>query len=155
MKTNKTINTLETALKIKEAIEHFKNLRKIESENIMMLKKLGIDNTKNIHQHYIYYKCIERLEQRYFKCIESVRLAANANKAADKLINWGFTVDDYTETDICFRLDDYSVSVEIDDVLYFNKLDAFLKLADFTYYSCCGEILDTDYMLCPSCGEHC
>lgn len=150
-----TIEILETAVKIQEGIDHFKNLRKIETENIMMLKKLGIDKTKNIHQHYIYSRCIERLEQRYFKCIEPMRLAANANKACEKLINWGFTVDDYNNTDISFQLDDYSVSVEIEDVLYFNKLNTFLKLADFTYYSCCGEILDTDYMICPSCGEHC
>ena len=28
-----------------------------------------------------------------------------------------------------------------------------LSAADF--YSCCGDILDKDLMMCPSCKEHC
>lgn len=24
-----------------------------------------------------------------------------------------------------------------------------------TFYSCCGDILDKDIMMCPSCKEHC
>ena len=23
------------------------------------------------------------------------------------------------------------------------------------YYSCCGDVLDKDYMMCPTCYEHC
>lgn len=36
-----------------------------------------------------------------------------------------------------------------------NIKDILMETAETTTYSCCGDELDSDIMICPSCGEHC
>lgn len=43
--------------------------------------------------------------------------------------------------------------------IYDNEFEVGDTLEDITYaatlYSCCGDILDKDLMICPTCKEHC
>lgn len=47
---------------------------------------------------------------------------------------------DYITIETCF----------IDETTTFDQLYLYQ-----CYVSCCGDILDADYMICPTCGEHC
>ena len=55
--------------------------------------------------------------------------------------------------DISFEYDDYYRGIEISDEDINNySFDDIVKEADM--YSCCGDVLDEDIMMCPSCKEH-
>lgn len=65
----------------------------------------------------------------------------------------------------------FNVTDVVEDGCYFEApdcCDAYIQFEDFQvgdtpseicssseYYSCCGDILDKDYMMCPTCYEHC
>ena len=76
----------------------------------------------------------------------------NTNKIA--YIESLFTVTDITDTSICFEAPDCSSA----EILFtdFEIGDSAKNICGAaTYYSCCGDRLDRDYMICPSCFEHC
>ena len=41
------------------------------------------------------------------------------------------------------------------DVEFDIKDTAQAILSATAFYSCCGDVLDKDYMICPTCKEHC
>ena len=49
--------------------------------------------------------------------------------------------------------DDYDYGIDFEDFNIGDNLSTIEKHSDI--YSCCGDILDKDYMICPSCKEHC
>jgi len=48
------------------------------------------------------------------------------------------------DNDSTIMADDFEVGDTIGDILSVSE-----------FYSCCGDILDKDLMICPSCKEHC
>jgi hypothetical protein len=48
---------------------------------------------------------------------------------------------------------DLPCSIDFDDFEIGDTAETIYRRA--TKYSCCGDELDDDYMICPSCGEHC
>jgi hypothetical protein len=55
----------------------------------------------------------------------------------------------------CFAYfeDDYSYEIDLDDFDITDEIQKIYQKADI--YSCCGDILDRDIMMCPTCKEHC
>jgi hypothetical protein len=75
------------------------------------------------------------------------------------LISLGVEIQDYNlETTSHYPAyvsytNDYDYTIEFDD---FNIGDTLSEIEQYSeMYSCCGDILDKDYMICPSCKEHC
>jgi hypothetical protein len=68
----------------------------------------------------------------------------------------GLTVESFTmQNGECFAYfsDDYDYEISTDDFEVGTPLSKICDAADM--YSCCGDILDKDYMICPTCKEHC
>ena len=64
----------------------------------------------------------------------------------------GFDVEDYDNTTVLV-LDDYNSEIHLSD---FEIGDSFENIQNgATWFSCCGDELDKDFMICPSCREHC
>ena len=80
------------------------------------------------------------------------------NQKANYLASFGFTNIEIIEVngyDTEYNFDDdgrpcaiFEREFEIGDTV-----GDILRAADF--YSCCGDVLDKDYMICPTCKEHC
>lgn len=75
------------------------------------------------------------------------------------LISLGVEIQDYSLEDskhtkayVSFT-NDYDYTTEFDDFNIGDSLSEIERYSDI--YSCCGDILDTDYMICPTCKEHC
>ena len=49
--------------------------------------------------------------------------------------------------------DDYDYEISTNDFEIGDSLKEIYNASDI--YSCCGDILDRDYMICPTCKEHC
>lgn len=62
------------------------------------------------------------------------------------------TVDGY-DTEYHFTDDNMNCSIYEDQFEIGDSVSEILRAA--TFYSCCGDPLDKDYMICPSCREHC
>ena len=75
----------------------------------------------------------------------------------DYLESLGFDIQSYDigEQSYATFTDKDSVDFEIslDDFEVGNPMYMIYQKAD--QFSCCGDILDKDYMICPSCKEHC
>ena len=68
----------------------------------------------------------------------------------------GLTVESFTLNSgkcIANWSNDYDYEIDTDDFEISDTLQEIETYADV--YSCCGDILDKDYMICPSCKEHC
>jgi hypothetical protein len=70
----------------------------------------------------------------------------------------GIEVHDYdtkglpTDT-VAFSTSEGDFDIEFD---CFDIGDTLVKICYVAnQYSCCGDILDPDYMICPTCKEHC
>lgn len=61
-------------------------------------------------------------------------------------------VDGY-DTEYHFTDDNMNCSIYEDQFEVGDSVSEILRAA--TFYSCCGDELDKDYMICPSCKEHC
>jgi hypothetical protein len=77
----------------------------------------------------------------------------------DYIISLGVDIEDYSleSTQHCpayvVFTDDYSYSIDMDD---FNIGDSLVEIESYAdAMSCCGDVLDRDYMICPTCKEHC
>ena len=77
-----------------------------------------------------------------------------ADLAAAHLENLGFTgVDIVSDTTIAFDGEYVGSEIDIDDIEYTDTAADIERKA--TYFSCCGDELDRDFMICRTCGEHC
>jgi len=47
---------------------------------------------------------------------------------------------------------DYDYEIEFDDFEVGDTVQLIVSRANTI--SCCGDIVDTDYMMCPACSEH-
>jgi hypothetical protein len=54
---------------------------------------------------------------------------------------------------MCDITGDYDYEIEFDEFEIGDTASSIENAANI--YSCCGDILDKDYMICPSCKEHC
>jgi len=69
------------------------------------------------------------------------------------LISLGFQIEDSTDDAVEFDYDGYQCII---DFAEFDTDDAVTKIFNrANMYSCCGDILDRDIMMCPTCHEHC
>ena len=79
-------------------------------------------------------------------------------KKAEYLESLGFTEVDFIEVDgydTEFHFEWYGrpCSIYEDEFEIGDSVSQIMSAA--TFYSCCGDPLDKDYMICPSCREHC
>jgi hypothetical protein len=58
---------------------------------------------------------------------------------------------DYDHNYVQFE-EDYMCTISFDDFEIGDNLSEIIENSD--YYSCCGDILDKDFMMCPTCYEH-
>jgi hypothetical protein len=69
----------------------------------------------------------------------------------------GFEVQDYDDQglpgDTIFFSGDYDYEIEFDGFEIGDTSESICNSANI--YSCCGDILDKDWMICPTCKEHC
>ena len=81
--------------------------------------------------------------------------------SSEDLTTWleekGATVDQVSYGDghycLSFEYDDYDRYIEIkDEDIEEYSFEDIVEEADM--YSCCGDVLDQDRMMCPSCKEH-
>lgn len=56
-------------------------------------------------------------------------------------------------TEYWFESGDMSCSIYADEFEIGDSVSQIMRAAE--YYSCCGDLLDKDSMMCPSCREHC
>jgi len=83
------------------------------------------------------------------------------NKFKEKinyLASLGFTNIEVIEVygyDTEYHFEDDGMNRSIFDCEFDIKDTAPAILSVTTFYSCCGDILDKDYMICPTCKEHC
>ena len=64
----------------------------------------------------------------------------------------GFTDVEDNGDNISFE-GEYSMSIDIAEISLLDSYTDIVRKAD--KYSCCGDVLDEDYMICPTCKEHC
>ena len=80
------------------------------------------------------------------------------NERKSYLESLGFTevecveVEGY-DTEFHFESDGIPCSIFEDEFQVGDTLSEILRAASF--HSCCGDILDKDLMICPTCREHC
>ena len=55
-------------------------------------------------------------------------------------------------TDVEFTANGYDYGISFNDFQIGDSLETICQNADL--YSCCGDIVDQDLMMCPSCKEH-
>jgi hypothetical protein len=68
----------------------------------------------------------------------------------------GLTAESFTLSNgecIISITDDYDYEISTDEFEVGDSVQEILQRADM--FSCCGDILDKDYMMCPTCKEHC
>jgi len=63
----------------------------------------------------------------------------------------GFTDVEDNGDNISFE-GEYQMSIDVDDIKLTYTYADIERIAD--KYSCCGDILDDDIMICPTCKEH-
>lgn len=74
----------------------------------------------------------------------------NQNKV-QYLESLGFKVEGQYQDIISFS-GDYNYDISTEDFEIGDTVNQIVKNADII--SCCGDIVDQDYMMCPSCKEH-
>ena len=57
------------------------------------------------------------------------------------------------DTEFNFESDGMSCSIYEDEFEIGDSVSQIMSAAEF--YSCCGDPMDKDSMMCPSCKEHC
>jgi hypothetical protein len=83
-------------------------------------------------------------------------IQTNRQKVA-YLESLGYEIQDYDDkglpnSTISFT-GDYDYEIEFDEFEIGDSESSIESTANI--YSCCGDILDKDYMICPTCHEHC
>jgi hypothetical protein len=82
-----------------------------------------------------------------------MQLSEENKKKLEHLESFNVTIEDYNEKSVSFT-DDYSYDIEFDDFEISDTLEQIIRWSTILS-PCCGEVLDTDWMICPSCKEHC
>ena len=59
----------------------------------------------------------------------------------------------YKDNAVVNFTDDYDYELSLDEFEIGDPAHSIYQRAEM--YSCCGDVLDKDYMICPSCKEHC
>ena len=80
------------------------------------------------------------------------------NQKVNYLASLGFTNIEVIEVygyDTEYHFTNDGEQCSIFDVEFDIKDTAQAILSAAAFYSCCGDILDKDYMICPTCKEHC
>jgi len=77
----------------------------------------------------------------------------NNQLKVDYLNSIGMKVEDFDKTNVSFDTGDYSADIEFDEFEIGDSFETIFNRSNI--YSCCGDILDKDYMMCPTCYEHC
>jgi hypothetical protein len=73
-------------------------------------------------------------------------------KKIEYLQSIGLKVEWNDDETVAFE-SDYSSDIRFDEFEIGDSAEDICNRANI--YSCCGDILDRDWMLCPSCREHC
>lgn len=55
---------------------------------------------------------------------------------------------------IFFKYDGNYYEISEDEISIGDSINSIISSSQ-AYSSCCGEILNTDWMICPECKEHC
>lgn len=74
-------------------------------------------------------------------------------KKIKHLESLGFSIEGFSHEDVAFEIDGYFADIDFDQFEVGDSYDTIYNRSNL--YSCCGDILDRDYMICPSCKEHC
>jgi len=64
----------------------------------------------------------------------------------------GAEIEDFDNLEVGFKVDGYYYGIAFNDFEISDRLETICRSADL--YSCCGDIVDQDWMMCPSCKEH-
>ena len=64
----------------------------------------------------------------------------------------GILIDDEYNGIVGFNLD-YQYELDLENIEIGDSIDDIIKVSRML--SCCGNYLDEDIMLCPTCHEHC
>ena len=64
----------------------------------------------------------------------------------------GAEIHDSFGTEVLFTANGYDYGISFSDFEIGDSLETICQNADL--YSCCGDIVDQDWMMCPSCKEH-
>jgi len=68
----------------------------------------------------------------------------------------GLTTESFTISNgecFIYITDDYDYEISTEDFEVGDSIQQIFSRADI--YSCCGDVLDKDIMVCPTCKEHC
>lgn len=76
-----------------------------------------------------------------------------AEYAAEIIKSLGLVVDDHNDEQVFFNMDGYDCAIDVSEVESEMTIDQLHRRCEM--YSCCGDVLDKDRMLCPTCKEHC
>lgn len=71
----------------------------------------------------------------------------------DFLESLGADIQGSDNQTVSFSTTEGDFECEFDELEIGDTLADIQKRSD--QYSCCGDILDSDYMICPTCKEHC
>jgi len=80
---------------------------------------------------------------------------ADNYQKTDYLKTLGASIQERSQYDVSFmdKCNDYEYVIQFSDFELNDTLEEIKNRADI--YSCCGDILDRDLMICPTCKEHC
>ncbi len=90
---------------------------------------------------------------------QTISIQGPSQEQKDKLQyleSLGLSVESFSlKNGICIASfsDDYDYEIDLDEFEMFEEKHKIFQKADI--YSCCGDILDRDFMMCPTCKEHC
>jgi len=83
-------------------------------------------------------------------------IQTNRQKVA-YLESLGYEIQDYCDKGLAdstvYFSGDYDYEISFDEFEIGDTASSIENTANI--YSCCGDILDKDYMMCPTCHEHC
>jgi hypothetical protein len=71
----------------------------------------------------------------------------------DYLNSIGLKVEEFSDSNVAFDSGDYFCDIDFDEFEIGDTSQSICNSANI--YSCCGDILDKDHMMCPTCYEHC
>lgn len=64
----------------------------------------------------------------------------------------GAYIEDHDTEEVSYHFDGYDYRISWDD---FDVTDSMTRIKSSSdLYSCCGDVVDQDYMMCPTCKEH-
>ena len=77
----------------------------------------------------------------------------NNEQKLDYLESLGADIQGFDSQTVSFSTSEGDFECELENFEIGDTLADIQTRSD--QYSCCGDILDPDYMICPTCKEHC